>query len=188
MRRSWRDEIRWFSARSGRHGITLLLVVGQLSAAQSPTQSAAAATFARRLAGCYRLDDGGWRADSVGVGDVSTRNTPLVFELTARLLQGWNALQSSDRPMFVVRDPSRSFTYWQRNSGSRVTIRVSRPLPMAGVQLSLTPQGRDLAGSVTAFTDALEVDKPSEITRPVYARRVACPAQGVGNGRSKTVP
>ena len=45
---------------------------------------------------------------------------------------------------------------------------------MAGVQLLLTPHGRALTGSVMAFTDALEEGKPSEITRPVYAHRIAC--------------
>jgi hypothetical protein len=48
------------------------------------------------------------------------------------------------------------------------------PLPLAGVALTLTPNGPDLIGSVTAFTDAIKQDVPSEVTRTVYAHRAAC--------------
>ena len=154
--------------------ITLVLVVGRLAPAQLPTPTAASKAFAHRIAGCYLLDDGAWRADSIRVGDISTKYAPLSFQLTDQLLHGWNSLQSSALPMFTARAPSESFTFWRRMSSSSLHILVSRPLPMAGVQLFLTPHGRDLTGSVMAFTDALEEGKPSEITRPVYARRVSC--------------
>ena len=157
--------------------IILFFVGARASAAQVPRPSAAAVTFARRIAGCYQLDDGPWRADSVRAGDISTKRTPLSFELTNQVLDGWGDLQSSTRPLFVVRDPvthtSRNpFTYWQRVGSSRERIRISYPLPLAGIALMLTPHAQDLTGLVEAFTDASE---PSDVRRKVYARRIACP-------------
>jgi hypothetical protein len=156
--------------------ILALLLVGVVepTRAQTPAPSPAAMALARRIAGCYQLDDGPWRADSVRVGDVSTKHTPLFFELSDELLRGWDPLQSSEHPMFAVRPAGRSWTYWQRFATIPDTIRISHPLPLAGVGLTLTPVGRDLEGTVEAFTDAVVQGQPSEITRPVYARRIAC--------------
>jgi hypothetical protein len=154
--------------------LALLLVVARVSGAQAPVPTAEATELARRLAGCYRLDDGAWRADSVRAGDVSTAGTPLFFELTDQLLRGVDPIQSSERPMFAVRESTGRFTYWQ-HVGSSTSIHISYPLPFAGISLTLAPDQQDLRGSVTAFTDAIVRGVPSEVTRPVYARRTACP-------------
>lgn len=162
--------------------IVLAIVGARVISAQVPTPSAAAMNFARRLSGCYRLDDGPWRADSVRAGDISTKDTPLTFELTNQVVTGYDVLQSSKRPMFVVRDPVTHmsqipFTYWRRVRSSREGILMSEPLPLAGLQLTLTPRARDLRGEVEAFTDAIPIDprEPSTVRRKVYARRIACP-------------
>jgi hypothetical protein len=157
-----------------------LLTTAHSSGAQLPVPTPAVAAFAHRVAGCYRLDDGTWRADSVRAGDVSTKFTPLAFELAEEVLRGWDPIQSSDRPMFVVRDPltrrsDASFTYWQLVDSTSETIRIANPLALAGATLTLRIDGRDLAGTITVFTDAIEKDKPYEVTRPVRARRITCP-------------
>jgi hypothetical protein len=112
--------------------LVLLLVVGCVSGAQAPepmlVPTPAATDFARRIAGCYRLEDGSWRADSVLAGDISTTHTPLFLELTDQLLSGVESLQSSERPMWAVRDSTEIFSYWQRDSGSS---NGSRPRPPA---------------------------------------------------------
>lgn len=133
-----------------------------------------AAALARRLAGCYRLDDGPWRADSVRAGDISTSITPLFFELTGQVLPGFDSLQSGDHPMFVVRDSADQragfpFEYWQAMSANTDTIRISYPMPLAGVALRLGPIGKDLVGTATAFTDAVREGQPGEVSRPVRA-------------------
>jgi hypothetical protein len=153
---------------------SMLLVISGAADAQTPVPSAAAQELARQIAGCYELDDGPWRSDSVRAGDVSTAYTPLSFELTDEQVQDWDSMQSSKHPMFAVRPSMRPWSYWQRAATTPDTIRISRPLAFAGVWLTLTPAGRDLVGTVEAFTDAIERGKPSEVTRPVYARRVAC--------------
>jgi hypothetical protein len=111
--------------------------------------------------------------------------TPPSFELTNRLLRGWDHMQSSERPMFAVREPSGSLTCWQRVSTTSDTIHMPYPLPLAGVALTLTPNGPDLIGSVTAFTDAIKQDVPSEVTRTVYAHRAACSSDSGRAGRSE---
>jgi YVTN family beta-propeller protein len=167
-----------------------LAVVGRIAAgrqpdglawvdARPPVPTSAAAAFARRVAGCYRLDDGPWRAESVQAGGVSTAATPLFFELTDRLLTAWDRMQTSDMPMYEVRG-APGWSYWRAGRQPSETIRVgSSPLPLVGVALTLMPRGADLIGTVTAFTDAIEKDKPSEVTRAVRARRIACaPTEG----------
>jgi hypothetical protein len=167
--------------------IILLLIAIHSSSAQVPTPTPEAASFARRVAGCYQLDDGPWRADSVQAGGVSTRQTPLFFVLTDQLLRGWDSLQSGERPMFAVRAHSARLTYWQRISPSGEAIRISYPMPEAGIRLELTPRGNDLRGFVTAFTDALRENEPSEVTRPVYAHRAPCPSDSGRSSRSRTL-
>lgn len=151
----------------------LLFVAADVGKTQSPIP-ATEAELARRVAGCYRLDDGPWRADSVRAGDVSTAHTPLFFELTDQRLKGWDRMQSSERPMFAARTARDAFVYWQHISRTAPMIRVSAPLQLAGVELTLARAGRDLTGTVTAFTDAVEMGKPWHVTRRVRARRVEC--------------
>jgi YVTN family beta-propeller protein len=165
--------------------VRALAVVGRISAgrqpdglawvdARPPKPSLAAAALARRVAGCYRLDDGPWRADSVRAGDISTAGTPLLFELTDRLLTGWDPMQTSEQPIYEVRR-AEGWSYWRGARLPSEGIRIGgSPLPLAGVDLMLTVQGADLVGLVEAFTDVHEEGKPSAVTRPVRARRVAC--------------
>jgi hypothetical protein len=158
--------------------VALLLLVAQSGHAQAPlpVPTAAAMDLAHRLAGCYRLDDGPWRADSVRVaGEVVTlAHTPLSFELTDRQLHNWEPLQSSDLPMFEVRASTSPWEMWQRAAATSDTIFLANPLAFGGSTLVLAPAGRDLVGTATAFTDIEEPGKPSHITRSVSARRVAC--------------
>src|SRR6185436_18513429 len=104
-----------------------------------------AIAFARRVAGCYELVPGPWRADSVRAGDVSTLDTPAGFELTVERLKDWEPLQSKTRPLFRARalppkTPTQGwFTYWQWAGGSSDTLEISEPLRMAGVALKLAP-------------------------------------------------
>lgn len=152
-----------------------------LAGAQSAiVPDAHAAALAKRLAGCYRLDDGPWHADSVHAGSVSMKYASLWFELTETASPRWRELQSSDRPLFIARDSSgRSagfdFEEWQPISSSSDSIRVAHPLAFAGFVMFLAPDATDLVGSLTAFTDAVREGEPSEVSRPVRARRVSCP-------------
>jgi len=153
-----------------------------LAGAQSAiVPDAHAAALAKRLAGCYRLDDGPWHADSMHAGSVSMKYASLFFELTASVLPVWRELQSSAHPMFVVRNPAGEhagfeFEDWQPTAGTD-SIRVARPLALAGFVLQLVPDAKDLVGTVTAFTDAVREDEPAEVSRPVRARRVPCPRE-----------
>jgi hypothetical protein len=153
----------------------VLLLIALPGGAQ-PLIAPGEAKLAHRIAGCYRLRDGPWRADSVIAGDVSMKSTPLSFELTEQRLDGWEMMQTVERPMFVARDSAGRFTYWRHMDDPRkVVIRVSpTPLAFAGIDLTFTPVGRDLVGTVSAFTDAVEARKPSAVDRRVRARRVAC--------------
>lgn len=145
--------------------------------AQSPSEAATA--FAHRIAGCYALVPGAWRADSVRAGDISTLHTPSRLELTEELLRGWDGLQSDSRPLFRVNEiraagQVSTFTYWQQVRVASDTVNISYPLPLGGIALRVTPDGQDLIGLVTAFTDAIEQNKPSSVSRPVRAERIAC--------------
>jgi hypothetical protein len=158
--------------------VVALCALGLASNARG--QSAAAMQFAERIAGCYALDSGAWRSASVAVGDVSTLRTPSRFELSAKLLAGWDGLQSKDNLMFAARSilsagEVAEFTYWQRTTPGSGSVLISKPLPMGGVELILRPAGKDLVGTVTAFTDAVPPDGKSEISRPIRARRIDCP-------------
>jgi hypothetical protein len=159
--------------------IALPLVVACARGVQTPppapTPSPAATELARRIAGCYRLDDGPWRADSVRAGDVYAKYTPLDFELTDRHLDRYDWMQSSERPLFDVRTVDGPWSFWQPRVASQDSIHISSPAPLAGFDLILTPAGRDLSGRVEVFTDAPIRGVPSRVTRPVYARRVVCP-------------
>ena len=162
--------------------LLLFGIVPALGAQSRFVPSDSARAVAHRLAGCYRLDDGPWRADSVHAGSMSTLRTPLSFELTVELLPGRDDIQSSEHPMFMVRDSTGQragtpFEFWQPGDLRTGTIRISYPMPFAGVALQLAPDGKDLVGVVTAFTDAIREGEPSEVSRPVRARRVECPAK-----------
>jgi hypothetical protein len=127
----------------------LLLVTALIAAAPLGAQSPAPFALAARLAGCYRLDDGPWRADSVHVGDTSTRYTPLYFELARELAPGWDALQSTCRRVFAVNDSSRMLIYWQPYGTAPDTIAIrSSPLAFAGIVLTFTPRVLALLGTV----------------------------------------
>ena len=100
---------------------------------------------------------------------------------TAHPALGWADLSVYDHATYfdARTDSTRSadwypvFTTWQR-LGADSTVLVSRPLPMAGLALRLTPSGEDLAGSIVAFTDAIPPDGRFQATHPVTARRVPC--------------
>lgn len=162
--------------------VALLLVAARASSAQIPAPSAAATDLARRIAGCYRLVDGPWRADSVLAGDVSTAHTPLDFELTDKQVNDYEWMHTSERPLFDVRTVDGPWSFWRSHGASLDSIRISYPAPLAGVDLILTPAGRDLSGMVLVFTDAPMRGRPSGVRRPVYARRGVCPP-GLWNGR-----
>jgi hypothetical protein len=154
--------------------VALLLVAARASSAQIPERSAAATDLARQIAGCYRVDDGPWRADSVRAGDVYTKYMPLDFELTDRPRGKHEGMQSSDRPQFTVRSLDGPWSFWQQLVANQDSIRMSYPAPLAGFDLILAPEGRDLSGRVEAFTDAPMRGVPSRVRRPIYARRVRC--------------
>lgn len=133
-----------------------------------------------RIAGCYALQPGPWQTDSVLAIPGTPLQAPTRFRLEATRLVGWDALQSETLPLFTVRpypeagqDP-RMFTYWQRTRVGSDTIHVSYPLPLGGVGLRLRPEGRNLAGQIYTFTDALEEGKPSSAEAPIRAHRVPC--------------
>jgi hypothetical protein len=149
----------------------LLLLVAPAGGAQAPTPTAAAMGLAHRLAGCYRLDEGPWRSDSVRAGDILIAGTPLLFELTDRHLPGPPIMWSSDHPLFEVRPSNGPWVYWQRAATTPDTILLR--LPFAGFALTETTTSRDLVGKMHAFSDAIREGKPTDAT--VYARRVACP-------------
>jgi hypothetical protein len=167
--------------------VALLLVAARAGSAQIPVPSPAATDLARRVAGCYRLDDGPWRADSVRAGDVSTKHTPLDFELTDQQIHDYEWMQTSDRPAFDVRTLDGPWSYWRRRIANQDSILISYPLPLAGVDLILTPAGRDLSGMVLVFTDGPIRGRPTRARRPVYARRGVCPP-GLWNGRDSLAP
>lgn len=106
---------------------------------------------------------------------------PTRFRLTAERLAGWEPLEAPGRRLYrVAAEPDAAgrryggmFTYWQRRPAGD-SIHVSYPLPLAGVALDLAPAGPDLAGWVTAFTDAGRPGEPGQVSRPVRARRVPC--------------
>jgi hypothetical protein len=137
--------------------------------------------LAQNIAGCYQLVETGWRSDSALLRIAPIPHTPLVFELTAHPARGWADLSVYEHATYfdARADSTRSadwypvFTTWQR-LGADSTVLVSRPLPMAGLALRLTPSGEHLAGSIVAFTDAIPPDGKSQATHPATARRVPC--------------
>jgi len=144
-------------------------------------------TTAARVAGCYVLVDGAWRSEPGIARLVSDARLsplprgPIAFELTKDPAPGWSELSRADRSTYyTVRTDSVAwwgrdlFTTWSRLSDSGMSILVSRPEPLAGFALSLSPRGHDLAGEIVAFTDAIHVGKSSQASAPVTARRVPC--------------
>ena len=163
--------------RSGWFAVVIVAVLGSRASAQVPSRAAMA--FARRIAGCYELVPGPWRADSVRAGDISTVHVPMRFRLTDERLAGWDSLQSAETPMFAVIELPLTgrvtglFSYWQRLAVTQDTIIIGYPVPLAGIRLLLSPADRDLSGSIHPFTDY--GDDPPAVTMPVRARRIACP-------------
>lgn len=139
-------------------------------------------SFEERIAGCYALKPGPWQTDSVLAIPFTPLQAPSRFRLETTRLAGWDPLQSDTLPLYAVqtypeaKQDSRMFTYWQRRRVGSDTIRISYPLPLAGVGLLLTPDGRDLVGRIYTFTDALEEGKPSDAEALIRARRVRCPS------------
>lgn len=164
----------------------VLLIIGHGVGASLPAQGADTIGWARRdsavatrVAGCYELVEGDWRSDSDMAKIDSIPNDPIRFELT-RNPAGWSTLSEYEHTVyFEVRTDSIAqwgrglFTTWIRLS--ETTIHVSRPLPMAGFALNLTPRGVDLVGTITAFTDAIPPDGKYKASHAVTARRITCP-------------
>lgn len=140
-----------------------------------------ATSLEERIAGCYSLQPGPWQTDSLLAIPFTPLRAPTRFRLEVARLAGWDPLQSDALPLYEVRtypeagQASSMFTYWQRRGVGSDTIRISYPLPFAGVGLLLTPAGRDLVGRIYTFTDALREDQPSYAEAPIRARRILCP-------------
>jgi hypothetical protein len=156
------------------------LILGASLAARASTRDSADVRLAARVAGCYELEPGPWQADPAFSRVFAAERVPRRFALTAERLAGWEPLQRPDRQLYrAVAAPSAGqagmlFAYWRRAGSAGDTVHVSYPLPMAGAALDLTPDGRDLAGRITAFTDAVTPGEPSDVSRPARARRVPC--------------
>lgn len=154
----------------------------------TPAESALAA----RIAGCYELADNGWRSDPelvklANVARITIPSSPVRFELTTHPAPGWSTVgDSADVYFFEVLTDSIAgwrgglFTSWIRVAGAEPTILISQPLPMAGFYLRVTLRATDLAGTITAFTDAIPPDGKAEASHAVTARRVVCPAHRLG--------
>lgn len=165
----------------------VLLIIGHGVGASLTAQSADAdqwrrrdSAVAARVAGCYELVEGAWRSDSAMAKIDSIPRDPIRFELTKNPAPGSATLSDYEHTVyFEVRADSIAewgrdlFTTWIRLS--ETTIVVSRPLPMGGFMLHLTPRGTDLVGTISAFTDAVPRDGKSSASHAVTARRLTCP-------------
>ena len=160
------------------HGVCISLMA-QGARAIAPPQSDSA--VANRIAGCYELGSS-WQSDSALAKIATVPRDPVRFELTKKRAPGWDELSASEHVVyFEVRSDSIAqwgrglFTTWNRLSDTEPTIRVSRPLPMAGFALRLTLHKTDLVGTITAFTDAIPFDGKASAAHAVTARRIPCP-------------
>jgi hypothetical protein len=149
--------------------------------ARTPRNPARDSAVAQRVAGCYELADGGWRTDSAIAKIDSVPHEPIRFELMAKPARSWESLSNYDQvTYFEVRTDSIAwwgrdlFETWNMESYAEPIITVSRPMPMAGFALRLTPRGNDLVGTISAFTDAVPPNGQSEASQPVTARRIGC--------------
>jgi hypothetical protein len=101
--------------------------------------------------------------------------------LQSRLVsRNWDFLQSDSMPLLAVESretgPARyfPFTYWQRRHPKSDSIYVGEVLPMAGVRLDLVPNGPNLQGLLTAFTDSPLSGSADHASFPVTLQRIQC--------------
>lgn len=162
------------------HSLFALLMAQDTHAGQFQRRDSVVADL---VAGCYELEDGGWRSDPALARIENLPRGAIRFELTTHPAPGWSELSDSEHVYFEVRTDSIAewgrglFTSWVRRPGSKAAIDVSRPLPMAGFRLSVSPRGGDLVGTITAFTDSAPRNGTWEASHAVTARRIACRVQ-----------
>ena len=162
--------------------VCLALFAACTACASSDTQPSDV-PFSERVAGWYQLQPGQLRDDPALARFVPPRQIPTRLHLDTARLQGWEPLQSDSLPLYAVRtdpDPKEGrsvFTYWSQTGIGSDTIHIGHPLPLGGASLRLWLRGRDLAGEITAFTDAIPPDGVAETTAPVIARKVDCAAR-----------
>jgi hypothetical protein len=155
--------------------------VGTSLLSQAPAAQLSDSAVANRVAGCYELVNDGWQADSNLARFTTLPQAPVRFEVTKTPAKNYARLSVYEhRTYFTILTDSIPdwgrglFTTWIRLSDTATTIDVSRPLPMAGLELRLAPRNRDLVGTIVSFTDAIPPDGTSETSRPVTARRIPC--------------
>ncbi len=138
-------------------------------------------SFEERIAGCYALEPGPWQTDSILAIPSAPFFAPTRFRLEVTRLPGWDLPTSDTLPLYVARSypearqDSTMFTSWRRMRVGSDTIRISDPLPLAGVGLLVAPDGRDLAGQIYTFTDVVSEGGLGYAHAPIRARRILCP-------------
>ena len=169
-------------------------LIGASLLAQSPARTGRRLTdaaLASRVAGCYELLDDGWQADSNLAKFSILPQVPVRFEVTNTPDKDWAKLSAfQNLTYFVVHSDSVPeyghglFSTWTRVSDYASTILVSRPLPMAGLELRLAPRDTDLVGTILSFTDAPVPGEDSEATHAVTAKRISCDKLAVHHAAS----
>lgn len=137
--------------------------------------------LANRVAGCYELLDDGWQADSNLAKFSTLPQDPVRFEITNTPDKDWAKLSAfQNTTYFTVHADSipdygaNLFTTWMRGAGNSATIVVSKPMPMAGLELRLAPRDSNLTGTILSWTDAPAPGEASEATHAVTAKRISC--------------
>lgn len=137
-------------------------------------------TPAAGVDGCYTLRPGTWELDAILTRTLSVNWIPRALRLTGDRLPGWDMLQSDTLRLYTVETgPSLAtsasiFTYWRALRVGSDSIYIGAPLPMAGASLRLGPAPNGLAGTLTAFTDAIPPDGIASVTVPAALDRIPC--------------
>ncbi len=155
-----------------RHGLALACAaLSCASPAGAPAQGFAPPQ-------CYHVVIGGW------TGQLEPRLPPagdvrLYLRLDSARLSGLGPADPG-YPVFRARAVSdsgvvdREFQFWRPVAGD--SLEVTYLLRMAGIELKLRRSAGDLHGRAIAFTDAVPLSGPAELSTPVVAKRVACSA------------
>ncbi len=131
-----------------------------------------------RVSGCYFLEDGAWQQDAALDRFTPRTNMPRHFEFEVNPFPGADAAHSDSFPVLRVRTTADRheayFEYWQPSRQTTDGFHTGFFLPMSGAIMELRATSLGLTGTLSTFSDAVDLNAPPFPSAAVTLRPETC--------------
>lgn len=174
---------RYFPSRAMRRLVRLATLVVAVGVTTTRAEAQEGGSGSTPAAGCYHLVHGPWGTDLRAGIHLSPSQIPRALRLdTVRSDTSLPGEWFVARPLPADPPSQRVMRIWRPLAGDSVFI--TEDLSMVGFQIRAEVKEDGLQGIVTAVTDIIIADTPSEVSAPLVGRRIPCPP---GNGAESSL-